>query len=62
MSTVTLRVNFPPREAIILVTPEIGESLYTEFLIDVKDVIESDQPLNYKYSFYLSEEHLALDI
>ena len=62
MSTVTLRVNFPPRSAIIVVTPVKGEALNTQFLIDVKDVIDGDQPFNYKYSFYLSQEHLDLDI
>lgn len=62
ISTVTLKLNFPPRSPNIVISPLIGIALKTEFTISVEDIADEDVPLIYRFALYQSPEHQMSDI
>ena len=62
ISSVTLKLNFPPRSPKITINPLMGIALKTEFTISVDDIADEDIPLTYRFAFYQSPEHQMLDV
>ncbi len=46
----------------MIINPNEGVAMSTQFTITMKGVLDTDKPITYKYQFYLKEEDYQLDI
>lgn len=62
LTTMNLQINFPPNGCQLTVSPSTGLAYNTSFTISVGNCYDEDQPLSYRYQYYLSQEALSQDL
>ncbi len=46
----------------MIITPNEGIAMSTQFTVRMKGIVDTDMPISYKYQFYLKEEDYEFDI
>lgn len=61
-TSLEVAVNIPPQNCRFTVTPSSGIEYFTAFSLAVSDCVDENFPLQYKFSFYLSDQLYYEDI
>ncbi|KAL4440940.1 hypothetical protein ABPG74_009353 [Tetrahymena malaccensis] len=59
--TMQLQVNLPPLNCNFTVTPNIGVALTTDFVFQMENCIDANEPIMYQFFYYLSENDLKFE-
>lgn len=60
--TLDLKINLPPANGAITVSPLSGTSIDTNYTVTVENFTDTDLPLTYEYSIYYSVDALQKDL